>query len=378
MFAHIFTNRLRCLTRDRMTVFWTLLFPIVLSLFFNASLRNIDKAESFSPVAAAVVDDAAYRNDAAFRAALAGVSTGDGRLFELSVTTKDEAASLLQSGKIAGYFTAGSPLTVTVGEASFEASLLQTFADSYLQMTAAAKDILATDPAAAQKLAQAVQTQTDYLRDVPVTSAAPNSSYAYFYSLLAMACLYAGFWGVREVTDIQADLSPRAARVNVAPVKKSKAFFASMSASFVLSFAENLLLLAFLRFVLGIDFGARAGLVVLTSLVGCLLGLSGGAFLAAVVRGSEDLKTGVMLGFTMTGCVLAGMMYQGIKTDIQNSAPLVGWLNPVNLLTDAYYALYYFDTLDRYALNMAVLCCFVVVFSVVTYLTIRRRKYASL
>ena len=60
--------------RDRITVFWTMLFPIILAIFFNAAMRNIDKAESFSPVAAAVVDDAAYRSDDAFRAALAGVS----------------------------------------------------------------------------------------------------------------------------------------------------------------------------------------------------------------------------------------------------------------------------------------------------------------
>ncbi len=229
MFAHIFTNRLRCLTRDRITVFWTMLFPIILALFFNAALRNIDKAESFSPVAAAVVDDAAYRSDDAFRAALAGVSTGDGRLFDLTVTTKDEAQTLLRSGKIYGYYEAGSPVSLTVGASGFESSLMQTFADSYLQMSAAAKDILTADPAAAPKLAQAAQAQADRLRDVPVSRAAADSSLAYFYALIAMACLYTGFWGVREVTDIQADLSPRAARVNVAPVKKSRAFFASMT-----------------------------------------------------------------------------------------------------------------------------------------------------
>ena len=379
MFAHIFTNRLRCLTRDRITVFWTMLFPIILALFFNAALRNIDKAESFSPVAAAVVDDAAYRSDDAFRAALAGVSTGDGRLFDLTVTTKNEAQALLRSGKIFGYYEAGSPVSLTVGASGFESSLMQTFADSYLQMSAAARDILTADPAAAPKLAQAAQAaQADRLRDVPVSRAAADSSLAYFYALIAMSCLYTGFWGVREVTDIQADLSPRAARVNVAPVKKSRAFFASMTASFVLSASEILLLLAFLRFALGIDFGARTGLVVLTSLVGSLLGLSTGAFIGAVVKGGENLKTGVLLGFTMTGCILSGMMVQSIKTLVQNRVPVLAWLNPVNLLSDSFYCLYYYDSLHRYALNMAAVCAFVAVFCVVTYLIIRRRKYASI
>ncbi|MGI5979427.1 MAG: ABC transporter permease [Oscillospiraceae bacterium] len=378
MFAHIFTTRLKCLLRDRMSVFWTLLFPIVLALFFNVSLRNIDNMDRFTPTAAAVVDDAAYQNDAGFRAALEAVSTGDDRLFALSAVSKSEADELLKSGKISGYFSLNGGLSLTVNASNFDTSLMETFADSYLQMSAAAGDILSSDPTAYEKLAEALSTQAEYLRDVPVSSAEPDSSFAYFYSLLAMTCLYAGFWGVREITDIQADLSARAARVNIAPVKKNKAFFSSMSASFVLSFSEILILLAFLRFVLGIGFGTRAGLVVLTSLVGCLLGLSGGAFIAAVVKGGEDVKTGIMLCFTMVGCVLAGMMYQGIKTDIQNNIPVLGWLNPVNLLSDAYYALYYFDSLDRYLLNIGVLCAFVAVFSTGTYLTIRRRKYASL
>ena len=129
---------------------------------------------------------------------------------------------------------------------------------------------------------------------------------------------------------------------------------------------------------LGIDFGARTGLVVLTSLVGSLLGLSTGAFIGAVVKGGENLKTGVLLGFTMTGYILSGMMVQSIKTLVQNRIPVLAWLNPVNLLSDSFYCLYYYDSLHRYALNMAAVCAFVAVFCVVTYLTIRRRKYASI
>ena len=96
------------------------------------------------------------------------------------------------------------------------------------------------------------------------------------------------------------------------------------------------------------------------------------------MKGGENLKTGVLLGFTMTGCILSGMMVQSIKTLVQNRVPVLAWLNPVNLLSDSFYCLYYYDSLHRYALNMAAVCAFVAVFCVVTYLTIRRRKYASI
>ena len=40
----------------------------------------------------------------------------------------------------------------------------------------------------------------------------------YFYALLAMACMYSHSWGLRNATDIQADLSDLGARRSVAPV----------------------------------------------------------------------------------------------------------------------------------------------------------------
>jgi ABC-2 type transport system permease protein len=72
------------------------------------------------------------------------------------------------------------------------------------------------------------------------------------------------------------------------------------------------------------------------------------------------------------------MMYQDMKYIIATNAPIVAYLNPVNLLTDAFYSLYYYDTYTRYALNMGILGAFIVVFCAATYMIIRRQKYASL
>lgn len=118
--------------------------------------------------------------------------------------------------------------------------------------------------------------------------------------------------------------------------------------------------------------------MILTALVGCVVGLSLGAFVSALVKSSEGLKIGILLAITMAGCVLAGMMYQNIKYIIQKDAPIVGYLNPVNLLTDAFYCLYYYSTYSRYWLNIGLLGAFAAVFCAGTYFIIRRQKYASL
>jgi ABC-2 type transport system permease protein len=378
MFAHIFTNRIKCLLRNRAVLFWTLMFPIILACFFNISLRNIYQNEKFAPIPVAVVDDEAYRKDTSFQTALKSVSEGEDKLFSLTVTTKEKADSLLADGKVDGVLTVGEKIGLKVNRSEFNQSIIQTFLDSYLQTTSAISTVLQQKPEAYSSISDKLMKRIDYTKNVPIGNASPDGSLTYFYSLIAMACLYGSFWGMQEVTDVQADLSQRAARINLVPVHKLKIFLSSMAAAFVVSFAEILVLLAFLRYVLNIDFGSRALFVVLSSFIGCLTGLSFGAFVSAIVKSGENLKIGICLAFTMTGCVLAGMMSQDIQYFIQEKAPVVQVLNPVHLLTDSFYALYYYTSYNRYIFDSCLLLAFVVIFSTVTYLIIRRRKYASL
>lgn len=361
-----------------MTLFWTLLFPIVLGFFFNLSLRNINSNEKFSPIHVAVVNSETYQEDTAFQSALKSVSEGKDKIFTLTVATKAKADSLLADGKVDGILNDGTKIGMTVNHSDFNQSIIQSFLDSYLQTSSTVSSIMKKNPAAYQKMAESLKEQTEYTKNVPIGNASPNSTLSYFYSLIAMACLYGCFWGMQEVTDVQANLSQQAARINLVPVHKLKIFLSSMTAAFVVSFSEILVFLAFLRYALNIDFGTRTGLVLLTSLIGCLTGLSFGSFISAIVKSGEGLKTGICLAFTMTGCVLSGMMSQNILYTVREKAPLVEYLNPVNLLTDSFYSLYYYTSLNRYWLNISLLCGFIVLFCAITYLIIRRRKYASL
>ena len=378
MFAHIFVNRLKCLLRNRANLFWTLVFPILLAVCFNVTLRNINKNETFHPVQVAVVNDAAYQKDASFRTALKSVSEGKNRIFSLTETTKDNAAKLLADGKVVGYLTDGTKIGMTVNKSDFSQSIIQLFLDSYLQTSSAAGNIMKTNPTVYQQMAEALKSQVDYTKNTPIGSASPDNSLSYFYALIAMTCLYGNFWGMDEVRDIQANLSDRAARINLVPVHKLKIFLSNMTAAFAISFSEILILLVFMRYGLNIDFGPKTGFVILTSFVGCIVGLSMGAFIGSLMK-NEGLKIGISLGVNLGGCVLAGMMgQQGIQYFIQQHAPVVEYLNPVNLVSDAFYCLYYYSTYGRYWLNIGLLCMFIAVFCTATYLIIRRRKYASL
>lgn len=378
MFFHIFTYRLKKLLRTKEMIFWTLAFPILLGTFFNLAFQNLDAADKFNAFPVAVVADAAYEADPVLKDVLSQVSTGEDPLFSLQTVTEKEAEALLEGRSIAGYIKAGSPYQLVVRESGLNQNILRLFLDNLNQTSAAIALMGQEHPEGIPALLDAAGDPQTYTRELPSDNPPPKQILNYFYSLLAMSCMYGAFFGSDEVTDIQANISARAARINVAPVNKLKAFLSSMAASFLILTVNMLILLLFVRFVLGIDFGSKSALVVLTTIVGSLTGASFGAFISALVKKGENLKVAIIITVSMAGSFLAGMMYAEMKFIVQNTVPILAYLNPVNLITDAYYSLYYFSSLERYTLNMAILLLMSVIFSVGTALILRRRKYASI
>lgn len=378
MFAHIFLNRLKCLLRDKETIFWTFAFPLALALFFYLALSNIGKGDAFQGIDIAVVNDSRYQEDQYFRTALEEASKGDDRLFNLTLATGDEAKRLLDDNSIKGYIIDGTPMELVVKESGIHQSIIKSFLDNYSQTFGAVETVLKSNPQKYQEVIESLKDRKNYIKEVSGAGGKPDIVVNFFYTLIAMACMYGSFFGMRETTDIQADISPLAARINIAPVHKLKAFLSSMCAALLIHFIEMLSLLAFVRYVLNIDFGPRAGLVLLTTIIGSIAGVFFAAFVSAVVKKSEGIKIAVLIGVSMLGSFLAGMMSTDIKYTISRNAPIISWINPVNLLTDAFYSLYYLDNLYRYALNIGVLSGFTVLFSALIYLIVRRRKYASL
>jgi len=219
---------------------------------------------------------------------------------------------------------------------------------------------------------------TDYFNEAPASSTGNvDTSVVYFYSLLAMTCLMGSTVSIVEIIKLQANMSPLASRINLAPVAKFRVFLYNLAAAILFQLIVILLVLAYLVFALGVDFGNRAGYVLLTCLIGGITGIFFGTAVSVGFR-SEGIKFAITIGGTMLSCFLAGMMALDIKYLIQEHAPVVGYLSPANLISDAFYSLYYYDGLSRYFGNIGILCVFSVVFCAITCVVMRRKTYASI
>lgn len=383
MFSHIFFNRLKCLLRDRTMIFWTFLFPILLATLFNLAFSKLQDHEIFETIPLGIIQNDAYEADQMFQSTLSSVSDTGGQekpLFDLQFTkTVEEADTLLKEAKISGYILVENEIRLIVRESGLNQTIIKAFLDQYQQFGAVFGDIIKENPQAVQNgLLQAASRQKGFVKEAPSGAADPNTFLNYFYTLIAMSCLYGGFFGVREIQDIQADLSAVAARANLAPVPKMKVFFYRSLAAFCIHFTEILILLAYLRFGLGIDFGTKAAFVLLTCFIGSLMGVSFGLFVGSVVKKSDTIKMAVLTAGTMALSFLSGMMFQSMKYIVSTKAPILAYINPANLLTDAFYALYYYDTYTRFFINILILALFFVTFSITGFLMVRRQKYASI
>jgi ABC-2 type transport system permease protein len=157
-----------------------------------------------------------------------------------------------------------------------------------------------------------------------------------------------------------------------------KMLLAGILAAWIIQFVELSLLILFMSLVLKVSFGNQVGYILLTCLVGALTGVTLGTLVGGLIKKGEGIKIGVLLGISMIMSGLAGLYFASFKYFVTKAIPIIAYVNPANLITDALYALYYYDTYQRFALNIFLLLAFSAVFCMLTYLSVRRDQYASI
>lgn len=380
MFFHIYKYRIKCIIRDKNMMFWTLLFPILLATLFNLTLSNISSAEDFSAINIAIVKDK-EQNNKEFIDVLNSVSAkeSDDPLFNVKYTSQVKAKNLLDNNKIDGYLHLDKDIDIVVKDSGINQTIIKSFVDEYKQTQSTIKRIVKENPMAIQNIGlDNLFKKTNHIKEVAISKTSINESINYFYTLIAMSCLYGGFLGLKEISQIQANQSTQGARVSIAPTHKLKVFMSSMAAATTVQLFDIAVLMAYLCFVLKVSFSNQIGYILLACFIGTITGVTFGTCLGTALKKSEGIKTGILVGATMTMSFLSGMMYDKMKYIVNSKMPILSYINPVNLIADSFYSLYYYDTTTKFFINIGILCVLSIVFSGITYLVLRGQKYASL
>ena len=391
MFWHNFKYTVKTLLGDKMLIFWTFAFPVILGAFFYMAFSDIEDSEKLHVIDIAVVENTGFRESEMWKESLEALSdeaSGE-QVFCTKYVSEEEAKRLLSEKEIAGYFMLadGEP-QVTVASDGINETVLKYVVEEIYQTeeivrnTAERRIQQGEMPTAefyeqlSKEVMNLVDSENGGIRDI----SGANLSYTMieFYTLIAMTCLYGGILGMVAVNQNLANMSSKGKRVSVSPVGKGRMILSSVLAGYVIQMVGVALLFAFTIFVLHVDYGNHLPLIVLLALCGGLAGLSVGIAIAVLVKSGDNVKTGIVISVTMAGCFLSGMMGITMKYLVDKNIPLLNLLNPANMITDGLYALYYYDTFDRYWQNAASLLVFAFSMILFSVLGLRRQKYDSI
>lgn len=379
MFGHLFCNRIKVILKQRSMIFWTLVFPLALATFFNLAFSNLTNSEKFKVPNIAVIDNQNYQSNVGFKTMIEAVSKkDDNQLFNVDyVKNEKDAKAKLEDNKIAGYYKLTDKIDIVIKNNGIDQTIMKLTVDKFNQINNITDRISKNNYDALKNgVLNELSKDANYIEATGTRNT--DATVIYFYTLIGMVCMYAGFFGISAVNESEANLSTRGARINVSPTHKFKSLIALMLAGWLIQFVELLILLAYLFFVLHVDFGNQIIQILLLMMVGSFAGVNLGAFFGSLTKKSEDTKISIFVTFTLVLSFLAGMMVLEMRLIIANNFPLLGYINPVSTITDALYSLYYYGDNSRYLFNIMNLIIFSVVMIISSYYLLRRKKYDSI
>ena len=393
MFIHNFKYSLKTLFRNKALIFWTFAFPIILGTFFNMAFSNIESSEKLDIINIAIIKNDDFNNNEIFKTAFEELSDKNNydRLFETRYTTEEEAKKLLEDEEIVGYMKlVNDEPKLTFITSGINETIFKYVSEEIIQTSNIIKN-LAEEEIKKEMIAgnYNIDYESIYNRVIELTEEnnvrlnnVSNSNLSYtmieFYTLIAMACLYGGILGAVAINQNLANMTNQGKRVSVSPTSKGKIILSSVLASYITQLVGVALLFFYTIFVLKVDYGNKLGLDIALAMAGSLAGLSLGVAVATTIKSNDNVKTGIIIAITMLGCFLSGMMGITMKYIIDKNIPIINKLNPASMITDGFYSLYYYDTLDRYIFDIGSLLIFALILIAISYISLRRQKYDSI
>jgi ABC-2 type transport system permease protein len=375
-----FTYRLKALAKQKALVFWALMFPIILVTFFNFALSNLDTAAIFKPFDIAIVGP----EDSNVVNTLNQVEMNGEKLFKLKFVTEDEAKKLLDDEKVEGIVmveTDGQTEDITLGVDSdgFNQILLKQLLDSYSQKYSMIAESVQENPdIVTNGVLDQIDFSKDYIKHIPVSEKSNNTILISYYSAIAMACLYGAFISAHSVETLQANQTPAGQRLSVSPYLKSKMLGIDFVCCFILILLCALLMMLYMRYVIGVAFSNQFGSMLFIAAIGALVSTAFGYFISLLLKRKTNAKLSIIVSITMLWSAMAGMMSTSVKYYIEVHVPYINWINPVALITDSFTSLYYYGDMSRAWDNIVILAVLFVLLMTFSVIKLRRQQYESL
>lgn len=378
------------LVRDKALLVWALAFPIILTCIFMGMFSGFDDVYAMVGSTLGVVHDENFEKAAGLDATLASISDTDSEshITDLvSFETEEEAKDAADAGRIDAYLTVsddGVPeLHVSASSltehGNLPASVLTEVLDTYVRMRSAIEHITALRPDLVQSGAALAAFQAGAVSTVRLTATktAPAPDVRYYFALLAMAAGLGASAAMQSVRRLLPEAGPVGARTTLASTPRWRMLLGTLLGTWLCEFACMLAAFLFMRFVAEVDFGDNVALVLLAIFLSALVACAAGALLGTIPAMESGMVSGIVCLLSLfTG--LYGPASQSLADLVESSVPFLAYANPLWEMTNCFYALLYYDTLDAFQARCTALVLMALAFFALASFGMRRISHEHL
>lgn len=337
------------LFRDSSFLFWSLIYPLIMALFFftafsgllDTELKNIDIGiKSDNPI---------------------GFILEEIQFLNVHKILKDEVNDKLDNEEIEGFIE--NDLTLLVKKSGLNQTIIKEIIDQIKQM----------------KELKVPFEKFDFTVDyVSSRNQKADTIIIIFYSLIAMVSAYGIFPGIETVSIIQANLTNVGKRINVTPLRKNDFLLAGVIVSLILNLLSNGILLIFIKYILKISLFTEIKYSSIFIIIGNLFGVALGILIGASNKQSGNVKVIIGISITLVLSFFSGMMSPDIKIMIDKKVPFIGKINPFSIITDNLYKINLLGNTQNVSQGVITLSIHCIILILISYVLLRRKTYDSI
>lgn len=297
-------TRLRLFFREPSAVFWTFIFPILLTIALGVAFRNRPPA----PVVAMV-------EEGLLSPSLAAALARDRRI-RAQVVPSGEARAALRVGRAALVVSSGPPITYAFDPARPESRLARELVDDALQRAAGRVDPL---PVAEALVVEPGSRYVDFL--VP--------------GLIGLNIMSSGMWGVAFVI-VETRQKKLLKRLLATPMRRGEFLLSFVFLRMLFLALELPVLLGFARIAFGVGVRGSLALLVVLALLGALAFAGVGLLVAARATNTQTasglINLVMMPMFLLSGVFFSASNFPDVMQPVIRALPLTALIDALRAI----------------------------------------------
>lgn len=373
MFGFLFKYGIKRAILNKEALFWALIFPFFLATIYGMILTKLDKHEDFVAIPI-MVEDRAYEG------ILGQIEMEGKKVFDIKDYKNPDKA--LESGKIEAYIRGDiiKPKLLIKND-TVNTAIVHGVVSKINHMDLSVTELM-KEPANRSRI-DSILKDLKNTRKYEIKNSEnlkkKSTVSVYIYSLLAMICLGASTFGVAivEGLNLKSDFDT-SKRISVSPIPRIKYLIGEFAAYFLITSINTLVLYAYIRYALKMDFSGSQAQIICGLLAGNIMAMAMGMFIALATRMSTNAKFSICAGLYVFSSFLAGMMNASVAGFISNKLPFLNYINPATVLTRMFTSLYLFEDSRLYMYSIMNICLISLVLFVGGVLFARRNSYDSI